>query len=42
MSLWEAYLIFGIPMIAIAIAAGALWLTDRSARKVDERRNAAE
>jgi hypothetical protein len=42
MTLFEAYVIFGIPLVAIAIAGAALWLTDRSAKKLDEQRHAAE
>jgi hypothetical protein len=30
-TLLEAYVIFGIPLIALAMAGGALWLTRRSA-----------
>ena len=42
MTLFEAYVIFGIPLVAIGVAGAALWFTDRSARTLDEQRHAAE
>ena len=42
MTFLQAYVIFGIPLIALSIAGGALWLTGRSARRVDEQRKPSE
>jgi len=35
MTFLEAYVIFGIPLIALAMAGAALWLTDRDAKRHD-------
>jgi hypothetical protein len=35
MTFREAYIIFGIPLIALAMAGGALWLTTWSSKKLD-------
>lgn len=34
MTLLEAYVIFGIPLIALAMAGGAIWLNRRSLRNL--------
>ncbi len=31
----EIYVFFGLPLIALAMAGGALWLTGRDAREAD-------
>lgn len=35
MTLLEVYVFFGLPLIALAMAGGALWLTSRDAREMD-------
>jgi hypothetical protein len=35
MTFLEAYILFGIPLIALAMAGGALWLTSWSAKKAE-------
>jgi hypothetical protein len=38
----QAYVLIGIPLIAIAMAGGALWLTSYSRRQLDRHTDAAE
>lgn len=37
MTLLEAYLLIGIPLIALGIAGGALWLTTWSSNQLDRK-----
>ncbi len=39
MTLLEVYVTFGLPLIALGMAAGALWLTKRDRRQLDQEAN---
>jgi hypothetical protein len=41
-TLLEVYVVVGLPLIALAMAGGALWLTTRSLHRLDRRPGAAE
>jgi hypothetical protein len=42
MTWMQAYVTFGIPAIALAMAFAALWLTRRDRRRLDQKADAAE
>jgi hypothetical protein len=42
MTFMQAYVLIGIPLIALAMAGGALWLTSPSRRTLDRHPDAAE
>ena len=42
MTYMQAYVLIGIPLMAVAMAGAALWLTDYSRRQLDRHADAAE
>ena len=42
MTFMQAYVLVGLPLIALGMAGGALWLTSYSRRQLDRHRDAAE